>query len=143
MFLRGHHLLLIFSSRLLRPSSSTPFAMSIVPVPTPVQAEASPNGASSRPPQRSLNGVLSWLVEQTPEAVSAAARDSQTIEQMDEERRAFLSQTLGALQGSDHLSSIKVRTTSSMSRSALQFFLRPHSILLKSPSLLWSKNHSS
>jgi hypothetical protein len=81
--------------------------MSIVPFDPPASEAATP----ARPPQRSLNGVLNWLVEQTPEAVSAAAHDADTphrLEEMDAERREFLTKVLGDMESSDYLASVKV-----------------------------------
>eukprot|EP00045_Choanoeca_perplexa_P004833 m.40937 g.40937 ORF g.40937 m.40937 type:complete len:333 (-) comp12791_c0_seq1:24-1022(-) len=81
--------------------------MSIMPFEAPATAEAAPTASQ---PQRSLNGVLNWLVEQTPEAVSTAANDTDApnhLEEMDAERREFLQKVLGEMESSDYLASVK------------------------------------
>lgn len=49
-------------------------AMALVPVPdTPVAAAAAAADASASAPREGMHGVLQWLCEQTPDAVTAAA----------------------------------------------------------------------
>ena len=74
--------------------------MSLVPVP------ASAGGGGE--PREGLQGVVQWLCEQTPEAVTANP-SAEAVNRMDEEKQRFLANVLGSLQ-KDYLANVKVRT---------------------------------